>query len=370
VLALAVLLLGGITVANIELHGRSADHEMTRSQLNELNMLLHEESSLQWKTLASGNSPVKVARELGAIRSREKAILDAHGFSPSLREQARSYHTVLDAELGLLGVGRTAEALALEQRQTDPAFVALANTLESLERSETTAADLAKNVADLALALAMAAAATMIGLLLYRFEREHRASLRATEEMMQQQQIALDTLTEHEALVRYQASHDPLTGLPNRRALSELLTATDQQALLLVDLDNFKPVNDRLGHAAGDELLIRVAERLLAAVRADDTVVRLGGDEFAIVICDGNAAAAVRIAERIVAAVGEPFEIASSTVRIGASVGVSIGQAAANGDQLLREADEAMYRVKQGGKGGYEIHDGTCLQLADAAEPR
>jgi diguanylate cyclase (GGDEF)-like protein len=227
---------------------------------------------------------------------------------------------VLDAELGLLGVGKTVEALKLEQERTDPAFVALANELERIQMSETTAADVSKTIADLTLALAMSATVAVIGVLLYRFEREHRASRRANEEMLHQQQIALHTLTEHEALVRHQSLHDPLTGLSNRRALSELLAADGHHALLLIDLDDFKPVNDRLGHAAGDDLLVDIGKRLLAEVRPADTVVRLGGDEFAILIHDGDATAAVHVAKRIVKAVGEPFEIAGATVQISASV--------------------------------------------------
>ncbi|WP_433202859.1 diguanylate cyclase domain-containing protein [Dactylosporangium sp. CS-047395] len=359
-LALALVLLAAVTVANIELHGRSRAHEGTRAQLNELNVLLHEESSLQWKTLASRNTPVKVARELGAIRSRERAILDKLPGSEGLSKQVSGYHAVLDQELGLLGVGKTAEALAVEQGRTDPAFVVLASTLQRLEESETAAADLAKTLADFTLILAMAAAVAAIGLLLYRFEREHRASMRAREELLRQQQEALETLAEHEALVRHQAAHDPLTGLPNRRALTELLTgAAGRQALLLVDLDEFKPVNDRLGHAAGDELLVAVAGRLLDAAGAG-TVVRLGGDEFAVVL-DADEAAAVVVAERIVAAVAEPFEIAGTSVGIGASVGLATTARAGDGDRLLREADEAMYRVKQSTKGGFAV---SCVMTA------
>lgn len=355
ILVLTVLLLGGVTVANIVLHGRSGDHELARSRLAELDMLLHEESSLQWKTLAKGNTPVRVARELGAIRSKERRIQDELKVSDALREQIAGYHAVLDTELGLLGVGKTADALRLEQQRTDPAFVALAAELGRLGAAETTAASVSKRIADLTLTFAMAAAVGLIGLLLYRFEREHRISQHATDEMLHQQQVALDTLTEHEALVRHQALHDPLTGLPNRRALSELLSAGGQQALLLVDLDNFKPVNDQLGHAAGDQLLIDVSRRLHSSVRVADSVIRLGGDEFAVVVHDGDASAAVNVAERIVEQIGEPFDIAGTTVRIGASVGVAIGQNVVDGDRLLREADEAMYRVKQNCKAGYAV---------------
>jgi diguanylate cyclase (GGDEF)-like protein len=377
ILALAVVLLGGVTFANVNLHGRSQSHEATRSHLSELNMLLHEESSLQWKTVADRNTPVTVARELGEIRNRERDLVEAldnldKGTVEELEHSVTAYHGVLDTELGMLGVGKIKEARALEKRQTEPQFARLNTQLRSLEQQSADAAELANTVADLALAVAMALAVVAIGWLLYRFEREHRLTTKANEEMLTQQQIALDTLAEHEALIRHQASHDPLTGLPNRRLLTELLEggedpAVADRALLLVDLDNFKPVNDQLGHAAGDDLLVGVSSRLLAAVRADDTVVRLGGDEFAIVIAGGDAGIAVRVAERIVAAVGEPFEIAGTEVRVGASVGVAISGGGRDGNQLLRDADMAMYQVKQGTKGGFAVYREPAVQLVHQA---
>ncbi|MER7005381.1 GGDEF domain-containing protein [Dactylosporangium sp. NPDC000555] len=369
VLAVAALLLGGATFANVALHGASRQHEVTRSQLSELNMLLHEESSLQWKTLADRNSPVRVARELGSIRARERAILRTLTGAGDLDKQISDYHAVLDRELGLLGVGKTEEALALERRETDPRFARLNIALQRLENEAVNAADRANNVADLALGIAMAAAVAAIGFLLFRFEREHRATQRATEELLYQQQVALDTLAEHEALVRHQASHDPLTSLPNRRALTELLGSRGCTALLLVDLDDFKPVNDRLGHAAGDELLVAVAGRLLAAAGPGDTVVRLGGDEFAVVVAAGDATAAVRVAQNVVAAIGEPFAVAGTRVRIGASVGVAVDDGTGDdgtgeGTRLLREADQAMYLIKQAGKGGYGVYGRGSLAAA------
>ncbi|BCJ42776.1 hypothetical protein GCM10010168_04830 [Actinoplanes ianthinogenes] len=354
-LALTLLLLSGVTGANIMLHGRSAEHSGSAYRLNELDTLLHEESAVQWKTLAKGNSPMKVARELGKLRKQEADILALPQFAKSsLIDQVEGYHAVLDVELGLLGVGKTAEALAIEQKQTDPRFSALAGDLARREKEERDAAGVSKNIADVTLIAAMSAALVMIGLLLFRFEREHRASRRAADELLHQQRTAFAALAEHEALVRHQALHDPLTGLPNRRALSELLATEGRRALLLVDLDNFKPVNDTLGHAAGDELLVGVADRLRAAVRADDTVARLGGDEFAIFLPDGDEQTAGQIAARIVAECGRTFDLAAGPVTIGASVGVAVADDA-DGDRLLREADEAMYRIKQGGKGDYVV---------------
>jgi diguanylate cyclase (GGDEF)-like protein len=162
----------------------------------------------------------------------------------------------------------------------------------------------------------------------------------------------------------HQAIHDSLTSLPNRDLLVDRLehalargerTGTES-AVLFLDLDGFKTVNDSLGHAAGDELLIAVADRLRSCVRTVDTAARLGGDEFAILVEDvverGDAA---RLAERIMTALRRPFPIASREVFIGASIGIAM--AARPGEDLLRNADLAMYRAKAAGKNRYEFFE-------------
>ena len=142
--------------------------------------------------------------------------------------------------------------------------------------------------------------------------------------------------------LRRRASHDPLTGLANRALLHERIAAADGEvALLYLDLDGFKPVNDRLGHAAGDEVLRLVARRLEGCVRAGDTVARLGGDEFALLVSDG----AEEVAERVRVAFDDPFTVDGHRLPVGASVGVATG--AADADALLAAADRAMYAVKR-----------------------
>jgi len=159
------------------------------------------------------------------------------------------------------------------------------------------------------------------------------------------------------------ALHDPLTGLPNRVLfVDRLAQATARRrpkgrslAVVFLDLDRFKAVNDTLGHAAGDELLVAVAERLARALRAGDTAARLGGDEFAV-LCDDidGPSQALAIAERLLAELAEPFVVGDREVTVGASLG--IGLARDDGDELLREADAAMYRAKARG-GGIELFD-------------
>jgi diguanylate cyclase (GGDEF)-like protein len=155
-----------------------------------------------------------------------------------------------------------------------------------------------------------------------------------------------------------QALKDALTGLPNRRlfgdrldqALSRAQRHDTTVAVLNVDLDGFKAVNDTYGHAAGDELLARVAERLRALTRSADTAARLGGDEFALLIEDilGEAEASY-VAERILSALATPFPIRGHQITIGASVGIAISETGIGADEIMIRADRAMYRAKQDG---------------------
>ncbi len=166
------------------------------------------------------------------------------------------------------------------------------------------------------------------------------------------------------------ASHDPLTGLPNRRlfqdrleqALTQAHRRRSRVALLYVDLDGFKDVNDTLGHDAGDELLAAVAARLVAVVRAEDTVARLGGDEFAVVLLDvGQRSDASLVARKLLTAIDAPFALRGRTVLTGASVGIAVYPHDSRlTDGLMKAADVAMYRVKQQGKGAYAFFDATA----------
>ncbi|HEX2075280.1 MAG TPA: EAL domain-containing protein [Geodermatophilus sp.] len=166
-----------------------------------------------------------------------------------------------------------------------------------------------------------------------------------------------------EAELAHQASHDPLTGLPNRTRLAEHVAARFRPgdrglACLFLDLDNFKVVNDSLGHAAGDELLVEVAARLLATVRPGDLVARFGGDEFVVVCEDLAEDDAVTLAQRIGAALAVPVRLGGVDVRPQASVGVTVqtGEHAA-ADELIRDCDIAMYQAKAGGKGRISVLD-------------
>ncbi|BCJ43477.1 hypothetical protein GCM10010168_42130 [Actinoplanes ianthinogenes] len=151
--------------------------------------------------------------------------------------------------------------------------------------------------------------------------------------------------------LRRQASHDPLTGLGNRALFTERLAALSRQqtAVILIDLDDFKPVNDTLGHHVGDALLIAAGQRLRSAVRPGDTVVRLGGDEFAVLLPGADGEFGTAVAARIGQAFAEPVLFDGLRLSIKASFGVVDGELDPGGE-LLRRADEAMYAVKRAGK--------------------
>lgn len=152
------------------------------------------------------------------------------------------------------------------------------------------------------------------------------------------------------------ARRDPLTGLANRRAFDEALAAASDTggfALLLLDLDGFKAVNDRLGHAAGDELLRQVAARLTAKMREGDLLARLGGDEFAAILSATDATAAKAIADRAVSAVGLPYAVFGSSAIVGISVGIEVAHHGdkVDGEAVKAAADRALYAAKDAGKG-------------------
>jgi diguanylate cyclase len=177
-------------------------------------------------------------------------------------------------------------------------------------------------------------------------------------------------LDEQHRNLRHRATQDPLTGLPNRssfrRHLEDVLVPTRRTrhtlAVLFIDIDDFKVINDSLGHAVGDAVLVEVAERLAACVGPGDLVARLGGDEFVILIssrrpgCD----TAEDIAERVLAMLAHPFPILGDTVSVAVSIGIAIARPDMDdAGRLLAEADLAMYAAKRGGKGRHTVFDAS-----------
>jgi diguanylate cyclase (GGDEF)-like protein/PAS domain S-box-containing protein len=198
--------------------------------------------------------------------------------------------------------------------------------------------------------------------------------------------VVLNTrdLAERKALeqkLTFQAFHDPLTRLANRGLFQERVEhALDRRnvidmAVLFVDLDNFKTINDSLGHAAGDHVLVETAHRVRSSLRTEDTAARLGGDEFAVLLEDADVTAAARVAERIRVALGTPFWVLGQEVYISASIGIAVRRNGDTAGELLRNADVAMYTAKSKGKACFEIfepamHDAVVARLGLEAELR
>jgi diguanylate cyclase (GGDEF)-like protein len=200
----------------------------------------------------------------------------------------------------------------------------------------------------------MALLSAAVAIFSWRRWREANTEIRGREELQKE--------------LEHRATHDALTDLPNRALLMDRLEHAIERisrwrviiAVLFIDLDGFKDINDTFGHEAGDELLAQVARRLNRCVRAADTVSRIGGDEFVLVLEDvGDAEQAVALAVRIMESLSTPFEVGKAAVSVSASIGVVVldGIAGGKAGDLVREADHAMYRAKEKGGARYEISD-------------
>jgi diguanylate cyclase (GGDEF)-like protein len=199
---------------------------------------------------------------------------------------------------------------------------------------------------------------------------EHRVQERTQElreEIAERQRI--------QEQLKHQVMHDALTGLPNRgymldrlaRVLSRLKREPDRRcALLYLDIDRFKVINDSLGHLAGDEVLREVSKRLLTCVREPDVVARLSGDEFAILLEDVEIpSTAVKVAQRIIQALGKPLQVAGKELEPSASIGIAIGDSRyVVADEVLKDADIALYRAKELGRNRFELFDESLQKSA------
>ncbi|MEU4561165.1 GGDEF domain-containing protein [Actinoplanes sp. NPDC023936] len=174
------------------------------------------------------------------------------------------------------------------------------------------------------------------------------------------------TLEQQREALAYQAHHDPHTGLLNRsafdsRAAARLSAGYLEACAIVIDLDGFKPVNDTLGHAAGDDVLVTIAHRLTAELRGTDLVSRCGGDEFAILLIDAGPRAGV-LAERLLRRIAQPMMIQGHPVKVSASIGVAVTRRGERVgiSELLRQADSAMYAAKAAGKSTVSRHESSA----------
>lgn len=184
--------------------------------------------------------------------------------------------------------------------------------------------------------------------------------------------------TENSAALQRLALHDPLTGLPNRRLLSDRIGTTieharrnrTQVAVMYIDLDGFKQVNDTWGHDFGDELLQQVSVRLVDAARREDTVARIGGDEFVVVLgAIADAQDVLGPANKLIHAIAAPYQIKDRTVTITTSIGISLfPENACDADQLILLADRALYTAKHGGKNCFHVSSETPIDKRPALQ--
>ncbi|WP_166806201.1 putative bifunctional diguanylate cyclase/phosphodiesterase [Cryobacterium cheniae] len=280
--------------------------------------------------------------DLGELRPAS-----AVGFQPAERELFLSTTLTVEQTPELLGVLRRQERILIA---SDDASPALAELLRSIGSHNVVAVPLLAG--DVLMGVATASwvdpvAADVLA-----------EAITLVEGVSHQGETAMQKARLLET-VRHQSQHDTLTGLPNRALFALLLDTAlaecrphGRTAVLFCDLDNFKRVNDRLGHRAGDELLRQVAARLRAEIRTSDTIGRLGGDEFAVLVTDLDGEdSAVELARRVVDCLNPPFHLAGQNVRISASVGVASHRGpGGRGEQLLDAADAGMYDAKRTGR--------------------
>lgn len=321
-------------------------------------------SALEWQAVAEQQLSSEIAEEAQEARDEMRGSLDelsqieVGSEALSQVEQAfYAYEEAVDEEFRLLASGRFEEAEVVDEELVDPGYEELREALQ--ESSSVYSADAlrARRLGDLGSLFVLASATGLIGVLLWRFERSRRAAaVLATERKV---------LRKSEELLRYQALHDPLTKLPNRvllmdrlkHALDRIARTTDEIAVLFLDLDEFKAVNDSLGHKAGDQLLISASRRLQECLRPGDTLARFGGDEFTILLEDiADVDEATKVAERIADELRTPFELQDQEVFVNASIGIvsSALTSTSNPEDILRDADIAMYEAKKK-KAGYEV---------------
>jgi len=176
----------------------------------------------------------------------------------------------------------------------------------------------------------------------------------------------LSRLKVHQAELQHQAHHDILTGLPNRVMLADRMKQAIAHAnrertgvaLLFLDLDGFKPINDTLGHKAGDQVLQEITQRLLRVARHNDTLARVGGDEFVLLATDLDtplAHGARALAEKCIQVVAEPLKLPQGEYTLGVSIGIAVCESDCDPDLLLQAADQAMYDAKNKGRGCYVV---------------
>ena len=366
VAALTIALGAAFVVAG--LRGNADEDRHALLLLKDLESQSYKLSSLEWQAVAEGQLDTESAEQAQDARGRMSGAIDEIMRSEGTGEEEesarrvagafRTYDAALDEQFRLLANGRVEEAEVVDEERVDPSFEELSEARQEVVPLYSADALRTDRVANAGSAFTLLVAAGLVALLYWWYGRARRAAVSAVAEQK--------ALRKSEELFRYQALHDPLTNLPNRalfmdrlqHALQRVSRKNGTLAVLFVDLDNFKVVNDSLGHKEGDRLLISVGRRLQECLRSGDTLARLGGDEFTVLLEEGaGTEEAAGVAERLAERLQAPFELQGQEVFVKASVGIvaSTHDDRADPDDLLRRADAAMYEAKRRGKAGYTV---------------
>jgi len=329
-----------------------------RIQFTVIEATMHELDALQWQALAEREISGTLLARLSRL---DRRTVEAFGLLARVDQQdrdaqrveddLRGYRALLGVQLELLAAGRRPEVIDYYDARLDSALAALQASLARVSADEREEVQLARRRADAGTAASLGLGATLLALLAWRFEVSRRRAARARER-------ELEALAEER---ERDAQHDPLTGLPNRRqfvgALAAQVAGEERGAVLLLDLDGFKELNDTLGHGAGDELLRQVGQRLAGEIGPPALVARLGGDEFAVLLPGAGHDAGIAVAQEVLAAVACPFTVESLPLHLEASVGLAAfpGDGTSAG-AIMRHADVAMYEAK-GARTGVERYD-------------
>lgn len=301
-------------------------------------------------SVASRARYLESAAQADATLRRAVELSTGAALEDALRLQAEqsAYRQAAD-ELIIMVTDRNPDAVQQDRLEVTPAYYTLQHDITEVARNHHTQAQ--KLVADLRKVQTRMFAATVVG-----FAVGLALVAAIWRVMLGYQRRVL----QHAEVSQYQALHDPLTGLANRllfqRRLEDALDPSrpdaEQLAVMLIDMNGFKAVNDTLGHQAGDDVLVETGHRLRKVVRDGDTVARLGGDEFAVLLPSVTSAdGAVEIAERATGALRRNYLLPAGSAAVSGSVGMVLGRPGTCAEDMLRHADAAMYRAKTSGKG-------------------
>jgi diguanylate cyclase len=342
VLLMAVLVAGAAGYGITRIHRDASRRAELRVLLGELETAARHENALRWQAIAEQQYTPQLAAEweqadqaTHELAEQLEALDSTSPQAHAIQEAFERYDTAVEEQFQLLERHQITEVDKIDRERVQPGFAALLHAQAAANGHYRALAGQASRRADLGTQLILLAAAISIGVLVWRFQQARSQAA---------------------GRFAHQALHDPLTGLPNRILLrdrtGQAIRQSDRElvpaALLLLDLDRFKEVNDTLGHHYGDQLLVQVGQRLQAALRKVDTVARLGGDEFAVLLPRIEAAeGAVTVAEKLQAALEEPFLLEGLSLDVEASIGVALyPEHGSDPEELLQRADIAMYVAK------------------------